>query len=347
MMAGGRTLLLLTLFLGIPGSPELTGSSVSVRAAETASPVAETVFPRVVKLFGAGGLKNLANYGTGILVSPEGHILTIWNHLLDTDQVTAVLDNGRRLPARFVGGAGDLGIAVLKIEVKNSPHFDLNAVQKRGPGTPVLGFSNMFNVAAGDEPVSVIHGVIATVTPLDARRGRFETQFKGEVYLVDAVMNNPGAAGGALTTLDGELLGLIGKELRDSRTNLWINYSLPLSELRETVEKLVRGEILTNDRMELPVVVQDVDTTPLGFRLVPNVVPRTPAYLDAVLPGSMAAELGLLPDDLIVLMNDNLIQSCNNFYELLRESKKGDSLRLTVRRNRDLLTVELIMPDLD
>lgn len=316
------------------------------QVADSSRDVTEQVFPKIVKLYGAGGLKNLANYGTGIFVSPDGHILTVWNHLLDTDRVTAVLDNGRRLEARFIGGAGEAGLAILQVDVRNASHFSLDEITRTGPGSPVLGFSNMFNVAAGDEPVSVMHGVVATVTPLDARRGRYDIPFKGDVYIVDAIMNNPGSAGGALTTLDGQLLGLIGKELRDSRSNLWINYAIPLYELRETIGKLIRGEVIANDRMELPPVVQDLDTTPLGFRLVPNVVSRTPAYLDAVLPGSAAADQGLEPDDLIVLINDDLVQSCSEVHQYLRNSRRGDSLRITVRRDRQLITVELIMPDL-
>ncbi|MBR9803567.1 serine protease [bacterium] len=323
--------------------PEKVVSAAEVSVGRTA---AEQVFPRVVKLYGAGGLKNLANYGTGILVSPDGHILTVWNHLLDTERVLAVLDNGRRLPAQFVGGAGEAGLALLKVDVKNAPYFDLSNIERRGPGTPVLGFSNMFNVAAGDEPVSLMHGVIATVSPLDARRGRFDISFDGDVYLVDAITNNPGSAGGALTTTDGKLLGLIGKELRDSRTNLWINYSIPLDGISDTIQRLIRGEVIPQERMELPVVVQEIDTAPLGFRLVPNVIARTPAYLDSVVSKSPAAEQGLQPDDLIVLINDDLIQSCNDFYEYLREAEKGDALRITVRRDRDLKTVELIVPEL-
>ncbi len=308
--------------------------------------VIHQVFPKVVKLYGAGGLKNLANYGTGILISADGHILTVWNHLLDTDHLTAVLDDGRRLPAKFVGGAGEAGLAVLKIEVTNAPHFSLEKVGRRGPGTPVMGFSNMFNVAAGSEHVSVIHGVIATVTALTARRGRFDVPYQGEVYLVDAIMNNSGAAGGAVVSYDGVLLGMIGKELRDRRSNLWINYAIPLYDVKQTIGKLIRGEVITNEQTGLPPVIKTVETLPLGFRLVPNVVPRTPAFIDTVVPGSLADKAGLKSDDLIVLIDDDLVQSCREFYERIRESKKGDQLRITVRRDQQLFTVEMIIPEL-
>ncbi|MCA8990270.1 MAG: trypsin-like peptidase domain-containing protein, partial [Planctomycetaceae bacterium] len=195
----------------------LSGLS-SQRAIASEASHLDSVFPKTVKLFGAGGLRNLANYGTGFFVSPDGHILTVWNHLLDTEDVVAVLDSGRRLPARFLSGTGEAGLAILKVEVRNAPYFDLNQATQCGPGTPVFAFSNVFNVAAGDEPVSVMHGVVATVCPLNARRGRFEVAYKNNVYIVDAITNNPGGAGGALTTRDGSLLGIVGKELRDSRT---------------------------------------------------------------------------------------------------------------------------------
>ena len=73
----------------------------------------------------------------------------------------------------------------------------------------------MFKVATGDEQVSVLHGVIAARTKLTARRGNYETPYNGPVYVVDAITNNPGSGGGVLTTADGVLLGMIGKELRN------------------------------------------------------------------------------------------------------------------------------------
>ena len=80
----------------------------------------------------------------------------------------------------------------------------------------MLAFSNLFGIATGDEPVSMLHGVVSAVAPLDARRGAFTTNYRGDVYVVDAAANNPGAAGGALTDSQGRLLGMLGKELRSS-----------------------------------------------------------------------------------------------------------------------------------
>ena len=62
------------------------------------------------------------------------------------------------------------------------------------------------------------------------------------MYLVDAVTNNAGAAGGVLTTWDGKLLGMIGRELRNAENNLWINYAIPVEELRATIEAIRTGD---------------------------------------------------------------------------------------------------------
>src|SRR5206468_4499670 len=92
----------------------------------------------------------------------------------------------------------------------------------------VLAVSNLFKIAEREEPMSVQHGVVAGYSKLPLRRGIFQAPFSGEVYVIDAITNNPGAAGGIITTRKGELLGLIGKELRNELTNTWINYAIPI-----------------------------------------------------------------------------------------------------------------------
>jgi serine protease Do len=173
----------------------------------------------------------LEAYQSGFLISAEGHVLTAFSYVLDSDTVTVTLDDGRKFDATLLGAEPRLDVAVLKIDSTELPFFDLKQA-----ATGVLAFSNLFSVAVGDEPVSVLHGIVSAVTSLDARRGVFETPYQGPVYVLDAMTNNPGAAGGALTNMQGQLLGMLGKELRNSRTNTWLNYAVPANELVEAVE---------------------------------------------------------------------------------------------------------------
>lgn len=320
-------------------------SSPNLQAGETIPDTVDEVQPKVVKLFGAGGLKNLAAYGTGFLVSAEGHIVTVWSHLLHNDVVTVVLSDGRKFFGKVIGADSSKDVAVLKIDADNLPYFDLNEVRAAGPGSRVLAFSNMFKVATGDEYLSVQQGVIAASTMLKARKGRYQAPYKGEVYVVDAVTNNPGSAGGVLTTREGKLLGMIGRELINEETNTWFNYCVPISQVKISIDNIIAGTFKREDPLHADTPSGQVNLLEMGIVLVPDVVYRTPAYIDAVVSGSQAAELKLQPDDIIVFANGELVPSIRALHEMLSRVAAGDDLKLVVRRGDSLQNVTLRIPD--
>ncbi|MCA8999853.1 MAG: trypsin-like peptidase domain-containing protein [Planctomycetaceae bacterium] len=316
-----------------------------IRAEETVHDAIDSVQPKLVKLFGAGGFKNLAGYGTGYLVSSDGHIVTVWSHLLDADVVTVVLHDGRRFFGKVVGTDARKDVAVLKIEAEECPHFDLAKTGQVGPGASVLAYSNMFKVASGDEPMTVMHGVVSAKTDLDARRGRYEVPYTGPVYILDAVTNNPGAAGGVVTTFDGKLLAMLGRQVKFSGSNTWLNYAMPIDELRPSIEAILSGKSRPDDSLTTP-EENGSDFSPLDFGivLVPDVVRRTPAYVETVVTDSQASQLGLEPDDLIVFANGELISSIRTLQDVLKRLTPGDDLQLTVRRGDALVTVTFRVP---
>tara|TARA_R110002095_G_scaffold94422_3_gene82279 strand:+ start:73096 stop:74103 length:1008 start_codon:yes stop_codon:yes gene_type:complete len=329
----------------------LTGSllAVPLTAQASSQSTIKYALPRLVKIFGAGGVKNLYGYSTGFLVSPEGHIATIWSPVLDTDRLSVVLHDGRKFDAEVLGAEPHLDLAIIKLKSDrelNLPYFDYHEKAIAGPGTRILGFSNMFRVATGDEPVSVLHGVIEARTNLPRRRGAFELSYTGDVYVVDAITNNPGAAGGAILTYDGKLLGMIGKQVRNAKTNTWVNYSLPIDVLRKSIEQIISGKFESSEDQDKPKRTAPERYRPVDFGLVmvPDVLYRTPAYIDSVLPDSFVAKAGLQPDDLVVFVNDELIKSCKTLKTELGRLESGDLLRLVVRRNNQLVSVEFQVP---
>ncbi|MCA9056545.1 MAG: serine protease, partial [Planctomycetaceae bacterium] len=195
-----------------------------------------------------------------------------------------------------------------------------------------------------DEAVSVLHGVVAARTPLTARRGRFEVPYRGPVYIVDAITNNSGAAGGALTTYDGRLLGMIGRELRNADSNIWINYAIPIQELAAAINAIREGRVVEANRLQAEDAATGYTPGDLGLVLVPDVVFRTPAYIESIRPGSALDGLGLLPDDLVVFVNDELVHSIRNLEEQLARLQAEDDLSLIVRRGNQLLPVKLTVP---
>jgi len=317
-------------------------------AAQSSVDAIPEIAPKIVKIFGAGGRKNLYAYGSGFLFSPEGHIATVWSHILDGDTVIVVLHDGRRFDAKILGADPTLDLAVLKIDAEGLTCFDLQQPPPSvGVGTRVLAFSNVFKVATGDEPVTVMHGVIAAMTNLSARRGVFEAPYSGPVYVVDAVTNNSGAAGGALTTRDGKLLGMLGKELRNNATDTWLNYVVPINQLRTPLEEARTGRMTpratTPEEADVATVRRYVPED-FGLVLIPDVVQRTPVYIDRVLPDSAAEKAGLQSDDLILFVDDQLTPSCRSFRDELGRREALRPLKLVVRREDRLVTVELPVP---
>src|SRR4051794_15643083 len=159
--------------------------------------------PKIVKIFGAGGLRGLEAYQSGFVISGEGHILTVWSYVLDSDVITVALNDGRKLEAQLVGMDPRLEIAVLKIDGTDFPHFNLDEAVALDAGARVLAFNNLYGIATGNEPSSVLHGIVTAKTDLAARSGAYETVYRGPVYVLDAMTNNPGAPGGALTDRRG------------------------------------------------------------------------------------------------------------------------------------------------
>lgn len=310
-------------------------------ATESLNDVNDAVQPKMVKIYGAGGFRGLEAYQSGMLISADGHILTVWSYVLDVDPILITLHDGSKHQASVVGADPNHDLAVLKIEAQALQHFELQEVAAAAAGTRVLAFSNLFGVASGDEPLSVQHGTVVTVAPLAGRSGVFASTYRGPVYVLDAMTNNPGAAGGALTDLRGRLIGMLGKELRHAETNTWLNYALPIDQLLDSVDDARAGKFAGPPRDEDSFADQPIDLTMLGIVLVPDVVERTPPFIDFVRPQTPAAQAELQADDLIVFVNQRLVASCQALRNELRFIDRRDAVQLVINRGGQLIDVTL------
>jgi len=328
------------------------------RADESFAEIAQSINNKMVKLFGSGGFRGLAHYGTGILVTADGYILTVAAPMLDTRDLRVHLSDGRRYHAKVVVTEPELDVALVKIDTKEKlelPFFDVFAEAKKpmaDAGTGILAFSNQFEIATRDEPVSVQRGIISAITQLKGRRGVHEATFHGNVYVVDAITNNPGAAGGIITTRKGQVLGLIGKELRNELTNTWINYAIPIQTTAKVEDD--KGKERTISLVEIVERKENYKPAPKlankdkadnyhGMTLVANVVELTPPYVEDVAPNSPAARAGLQPDDLIVYINGEQIGNINDLEKLFGRIRPEEKVTLEVRRGDKLQTLTMVM----
>jgi serine protease Do len=208
----------------------------------------------------------------------------------------------------------------------------------------VWAVSNLFGVATGDEANSVQHGIVAAKTQLDARRGVYETPYHGPVYIIDCITNNPGAAGGALVNLKGELLGMLGKELRNSQNNVWLNYAIPSDQFTTSVDDIIAGKthaVADKSASSAGREGTGIDLAQRGVVMVPDVLERTPPYIEQVRANSPAATAGLHADDLVVVIGDHVVQSLQALSDELKQLDAGGELRMLVRRDQELIEVVL------
>jgi len=309
-------------------------------AADSASPqrTAAAAARNVVKVYGAGGIRGLEAYQSGIVISPDGRILTVMSTVLDGETVSCVFDDGRRREATVVGIDPRRELAVLQVEEKDLPAFEFASRPRARAGTRVMAISNLFGVAAGDERVSVQRGVVSAVVPLEARRGAAEAPYAGAAYLVDCTTSNPGAAGGALVDSQGDLVGMLGKESRSNASGIWLNYALPVDELVLGVEGILAGA---------PSAIAAAEGRPrfdvraLGLGLVPDLLDRTPPFVDSVRAGSPAAIAGIRPDDLVIVAGGRAVASRAAVEEAVAAVPTGDRVTLTLIRAGSLVEVDL------
>jgi serine protease Do len=351
-------------YLRLPAAGTALVCAVSLIAAqETFTDAAKDVNKKMVKLFGAGGIKGMPSYGTGLLVSADGYILTVNNHILNTPDLRVHLYDGRNYNAKVIAREPELDTALIKIDadVDKLPFFDIDkeaAKPMAETGDWILCHSNQFKIGTRSEPMSVQRGDILAVANLKARRGVYDAPFDGIAYFIDTVACNPGAAGGALTTRKGDLLGILGRELRSKLSETWINYAIPINTTVEVMQddgtkQKVDFRRFVREGMEGKYreytgkkrVKEGLDVYH-GIVLVPNAVSVTPPYIEEVIPGSPASKAKLQPDDLIVYVDGELVQSVKAFRDIIRQTNPGMTLQLEIQRGNQLKTVKLTLEDM-
>ena len=138
------------------------------RAADPYDKVAVEANEKLVKLFGAGGYRGAESFGTGIIVSPQGHVLTAAAPFLDGRELRLHLPDGRKYAFKVKAIEPEFDAAVLEIVQPKKeaiplelPYYDIAAAaqsMKVEPGTWVMALSNMYKVAERDEMMSVQGG---------------------------------------------------------------------------------------------------------------------------------------------------------------------------------------------
>ncbi len=330
----------------LPAQREDFGKAYSFEERAPRTRVEQTIdslLPSIVKVHGASGIRTIEAYGTGLIVSKQGHILTLDQVMLQKDRTRVVLYDGSVHQAELLPEDPKLGVRLLKIDPAAAgvelrpmwpPAADAAPVRT---GTFVVSLGNCFRLAEFSEKVSATFGVVVGRADTALRYRLSDVKHDGELLLTDAC-NNPGHQGGGLFTLDGAWVGLNLRLLDSKETNTMLSAAIPSRDLLPYLEEWVLGKAAA---AAAPAERRPVSTGIVLFDPPGRTSP--PAYVDRVLPGTPAATLGLRPDDLIVRIDDFSIRSCKELASVLERYAPGQTVTLTWKRGTEVMTAPLTL----
>ena len=268
-------------------------------------------------------------------MSSDGLILTSQGVFLNGMQVRVELSDGESYPATILKRNRTLQLALLKIEAKRElDFFQLSDKPVSEKGDWVVALSNAFKVANESEPMSAMIGIVSLRSTIEARLNDRDVAYKGPLVLIDAITSNPGAGGGAVVNVEGQLVGMIGKLINSSETNTRINYAVPSSTLKKFIEnkddEAATTIALAEDNEE------SFGQADLGIVLFSMGSRNDPAYIDRVRRGSPAAKLRLKPDDLVVALDGVQIGTVQEYQKALARLAPDVEVTIVVKRGSRL-----------
>lgn len=333
----------LLLAIALPAQVQDFGKAYSFEQRRPVTQVERTidaVLPSLVKVHGASGLATIEPFATGVIVSKEGHVLTLDQIMLQPGRTRVVLFDGSVHQAEVLPPDPKLGVRLLKID----PSVVAGGLQPLWPpsaeqatfrsGQFVVSIGNCFRLAEFSEKLSATFGVVVGRANTALRYRMSDVKYDGDVILTDAC-NNPGHQGGGLFTIDGRWIGLNLRLLDSKETNTMLSAAIPTRDLLPYLEERIHGK----PREEVVTTKEKAWFGAVLFEQAGRQSP--PAYVERVLPNSPAAQLGLRNDDMIVRLDDFSVRTCREFREVLGKFGAGQKVKVTWKRGTEVLTGEV------
>ncbi len=276
-----------------------------------------------------GGNRPREGAGSGVIISEDGYIVTN-NHVVDfADEVTIKLTDGEEYEARIIGRDKSTDLAVLKIDAKNLPAIEFGNSDNVKVGEWVLAVGNPFEYLTSTVTAGIISAKGRDINII--RENKAIEQF----IQTDAAIN-PGNSGGALVDTDGKLIGINTAIASYTGNYAGYSFAIPVNLMRTIVDDIIQngGDI---ERTSLGVVVEELDeeyANELGLELSEGLLVRQ------ITNGGSAEFAGVLPNDIIIGVDDKDTKTFDELKEVIDYAKVGDTLKLKVVRKGE----ETIIP---
>ena len=267
--------------------------------------------------------QNENSLGSGVIVRPDGYILTNNHVISQADQIIVALQDGRRAAAKIIGTDPDTDLAVIKIELDKLPVLPFK-LSGNEVGDVVLAIGNPFGVGQ-----TVTQGIISATGRSDLGINTYE-----DFIQTDAAIN-PGNSGGALIDVAGNLIGVNTAIFSQSGGSLGIGFAIPAKVCQQVLNSILKdGRVVRGW---------------LGISLMPvqqeNIMaPKQAGVVVAdVLKNGPAAQAGLLKGDKITQVNEEKITSASHLINYVALQVPNSTIKIQVERAGKPLTLDVMV----
>ena len=263
--------------------------------------------------------------GSGVIVTPDGYILTNAHVVKDADEITVKLSDKRSLAAKVVGIDPDSDIAVIKIDAKNLPAATFGDSDKMRVGSLVMAVGSPFGLNR-----TVTSGIVSA-------KGRTNVGIVDyEDFIQTDAAINPGNSGGPLVNIDGEVVGINTAIASRSGGYQGIGFAIPSNSAKLIMDELIKNG--TVRRGLLGVRIQDLTEALAKSYGLEEV---TGAVVSMVEPGSQAEKAGVKKDDVIIKFNGQPVGGAAELKNLVGRVRPDSTAKLTIFRNKNRLDVSV------
>ena len=263
--------------------------------------------------------------GSGVIVSPEGYILTNFHVIEGAQEIEVTLSDSRKATAKLIGADPDTDLAILRIQLDRLPVIALGNSDSLQVGDRVLAIGNPFGVGQ-----TVTSGIVSALGRNQLGINTFENFIQTDAAI------NPGNSGGALVDVQGNLLGINTAIYSRSGGNMGIGFAIPVSTARQVLEGIVKDGQVTRGWLG----VEPTEITPemaetFGLKQTQGVI------ITGVLQDGPAAKAGIKPGDVLLRVAGKDIQNVGELLTHIASLPPGQQVKVELARRNTAMTLDV------
>lgn len=275
--------------------------------------------------FGDQGSQAQAGLGSGVIVSPDGYILTN-NHVVEgADEIEVTLNDSRRARAKVIGTDPDTDLAILRIELDKLPVIVLGNSDALAVGDQVLAIGNPFGVGQ-----TVTSGIVSALGRTQLGINTFENFIQTDAAI------NPGNSGGALVDVNGNLMGINTAIYSRSGGSMGIGFAIPVSTARLVLDGIVKDGQVTRGWIGVePNELSPELAETFGVKATEGVI------ITGLLQDGPAAQAGMRPGDVIVRVDGKNVANVSELLTAVAALKPGEASPFVVQRGDKMVELNI------